>query len=147
MRTVCTVLLDVIDLALSARDIRKRSSEPITNVSKVYQLYEDSGEGAARIPVSSGRTDRHRLHRGGDRQANSALWRIALVRMGRPLQLNGASRPASGTRLRRAIDPEASTDPAGLTARARPEARPGAHAANLTQVKVSARTAWPLRRH
>jgi len=30
---------------------------------------------------SSGRTDRHRLHRGGDRQANSALWRIALVRM------------------------------------------------------------------
>jgi transposase len=32
--------------------------------------------------VSSGRPDRHRLHRGGDRQANSALWRIALVRMG-----------------------------------------------------------------
>jgi len=38
--------------------------------------------GAAPIPVSSGRTNRHRLHRGGDRQANSALWRIALVRMG-----------------------------------------------------------------
>jgi transposase len=38
--------------------------------------------GAAPIPVSSGRTDRHRLHRGGDRQANSALWCIALVRMG-----------------------------------------------------------------
>jgi transposase len=37
--------------------------------------------GAAPIPVSSGRTDRHRLHRGGDRQANTALWRIALVRM------------------------------------------------------------------
>jgi transposase len=37
--------------------------------------------GAAPIPVSSGRTDRHRLHRGGDRNANSALWRIALVRM------------------------------------------------------------------
>lgn len=33
------------------------------------------------IPVSSGRTERHRLHRGGDRDANSALWRIALVRM------------------------------------------------------------------
>jgi hypothetical protein len=31
--------------------------------------------------MSSGRTDRHRLHRGGDRLANSALWRIALVRM------------------------------------------------------------------
>jgi len=37
--------------------------------------------GAAPIPVSSGRTDRHRLHRGGDRLANNALWRIALVRM------------------------------------------------------------------
>ena len=37
--------------------------------------------GSAPIPVSSGRTDRHRLHRGGDRQANTALWRIALVRM------------------------------------------------------------------
>jgi transposase len=37
--------------------------------------------GVAPIPVSSGRTDRHRLHRGGDRDANSALWRVALVRM------------------------------------------------------------------
>jgi len=27
------------------------------------------------------RRDRYRLHRGGDRNANSALWRIALVRM------------------------------------------------------------------
>jgi transposase len=31
--------------------------------------------------VSSGRTHRHRLNRGGDRHANHALWRIALVRM------------------------------------------------------------------
>jgi transposase len=37
--------------------------------------------GAAPIPASSGRTDRHRLNRGGDRRANNALWRIALVRM------------------------------------------------------------------
>ena len=37
--------------------------------------------GAAPIPASSGRTDRHRLHRGGDRQANAALYRIAIVRM------------------------------------------------------------------
>jgi len=33
------------------------------------------------IPASSGRTNRHRLNRGGDRRANNALWRIALVRM------------------------------------------------------------------
>ena len=32
--------------------------------------------------ASSGKIARHRLNRGGDRQANSALWRIALVRMG-----------------------------------------------------------------
>jgi transposase len=37
--------------------------------------------GAAPIPVSSGRTDRHRLHRGGDRLANNAPWHTALVRM------------------------------------------------------------------
>lgn len=37
--------------------------------------------GVAPVPVSSGRTDRYRLHRGGDRSANNALWRIALVRM------------------------------------------------------------------
>ncbi|WFE50153.1 IS110 family transposase [Micromonospora sp. WMMD1155] len=37
--------------------------------------------GAAPIPASSGRTDRHRLNRGGDRAANSALHTIALVRM------------------------------------------------------------------
>ena len=33
--------------------------------------------GVAPIPASSGRTDRHRLNRGGDRRANHALWRIA----------------------------------------------------------------------
>jgi transposase len=55
--------------------------------------------GAAPIPVSSGCTDRHRLHRGGDRQANSALWRIALVRMGchQPTRDYVARRTAEGT--------------------------------------------------
>lgn len=37
--------------------------------------------GAAPIPASSGKTNRHRLNRGGDRQANWALHQIALVRM------------------------------------------------------------------
>lgn len=37
--------------------------------------------GVAPIPASSGKTVRHRLNRGGDRQANRALWRIAMVRM------------------------------------------------------------------
>lgn len=37
--------------------------------------------GAAPVPASSGKTNRHRLSRGGDRAANNALFRIALVRM------------------------------------------------------------------
>ncbi len=37
--------------------------------------------GVAPLEASSGKVVRRRLNRGGDRQANSALWRIALVRM------------------------------------------------------------------
>jgi transposase len=37
--------------------------------------------GAAPLPASSGRTDRHRLNRGGNRDANSALHIIAVVRL------------------------------------------------------------------
>jgi transposase len=37
--------------------------------------------GVAPIPASSGRTDRHRLNRGGDRAANNALHTITLCRM------------------------------------------------------------------
>jgi hypothetical protein len=37
--------------------------------------------GAAPLPASSGRTHRHRLNRGGDRQANAALYRTVLCRM------------------------------------------------------------------
>ena len=37
--------------------------------------------GASPIEASSGKVTRHRLNRGGDRQANAALWRIVMVRM------------------------------------------------------------------
>lgn len=37
--------------------------------------------GVAPIPASSGKVNRHRLNRGGDRQANHALWRIVITRM------------------------------------------------------------------
>ncbi|MBE8522018.1 IS110 family transposase [Amycolatopsis sp. H6(2020)] len=37
--------------------------------------------GVSPVEASSGRTQRHRLNRGGDRQANSALRRIVLVRL------------------------------------------------------------------
>ena len=37
--------------------------------------------GASPIDASSGKQERHRLNRGGDRQANSALWKIVITRM------------------------------------------------------------------
>ena len=37
--------------------------------------------GACPIPASSGKTSRHRLNRGGHRQANAALHRVVVVRM------------------------------------------------------------------
>jgi transposase len=37
--------------------------------------------GAAPLAASSGRTQRHRLNRGGDRQANCAFYRIVLCRL------------------------------------------------------------------
>ena len=37
--------------------------------------------GVTPLPASSGKTQRHRLNRGGDRQGNTALWRIAFTRM------------------------------------------------------------------
>jgi transposase len=36
--------------------------------------------GVAPIPVSSGKTNRHRLDRGGNRQINAALHRVAVTR-------------------------------------------------------------------
>lgn len=37
--------------------------------------------GFAPIPASSAKTTRHRLNRGGDRQANAALYRVVLCRL------------------------------------------------------------------
>jgi transposase len=68
--------------------------------------------GAAPVPASSGKTNRHRLSRGGDRAANNALFRIALVRMSshQPTKdyaqrqlLNGHSKKEILRKLKRAI--------------------------------------------
>ena len=37
--------------------------------------------GVCPVPASSGKTSRHRLNRGGHRQANAALYRVVIVRM------------------------------------------------------------------
>jgi transposase len=73
--------------------------------------------GVAPIPVSSGRTDRHRLHGGGDRDANSALWRIALVRMHchQPTKDYVAHRTAEGKPKPRSCAASRDTSPARPT--------------------------------
>jgi transposase len=40
--------------------------------------------GVAPVPASSGRTDRHRLSRGGNRQLNAAVHRIAITQLRLP---------------------------------------------------------------
>ena len=54
--------------------------------------------GVAPIPASSGTTTRHRLNRGGHRQANSALYRVVIVRMQHhePTKVYVARRMAEG---------------------------------------------------
>jgi transposase len=37
--------------------------------------------GSSPVAISSGKTNRHRLNRAGDRQANAALWTIVMVRI------------------------------------------------------------------
>lgn len=37
--------------------------------------------GVSPLPASSGKTNRHRLNRGGDRQANAALHRVVIIRL------------------------------------------------------------------
>lgn len=54
--------------------------------------------GAAPLPASSGKTNRHRLNRGGDRQANSALHMavVSRMRMHPPTQVYLARKTAEG---------------------------------------------------
>jgi transposase len=75
--------------------------------------------GASPVAVSSGKTVRHRLNRGGDRQANSALWVIALTR----LRLDPASRAYASGAPPRARPPRRSC---GCSTLPRPRAVPTA---------------------
>lgn len=61
--------------------------------------------GVAPIDASSGKHERHRLSRSGDRQANSALWRIVITRMAhhQPTRDYIARRVAEGLTKQEAI--------------------------------------------
>lgn len=84
--------LDVLVAAVAPRSVAKFGA----NTHSVARLLVAIGDnpdrmrseaafahlcGAAPIPASSGRTDRHRLNRAGDRQANAGLHTIALTRL------------------------------------------------------------------
>ena len=78
---------------------------------------------AAPIPASSGKMSRHRLNRGGDRQANHALWRIVITRMGshpRHPRLRRAAPPKENFQKGNHPLPEALRRPRGLPPPARP---------------------------
>jgi transposase len=53
-----------------------QNAERVTTAAKFTRLV-----GTSPIPASSGNTERHRLNRGGDRQANAAIHRIAITRI------------------------------------------------------------------
>jgi transposase len=55
--------------------------------------------GVAPIPASSGKTRRHRLNRGGNREANHALWRIVITRM----SAHPATRAYAGRRAKEGL--------------------------------------------
>jgi transposase len=57
--------------------------------------------GVAPIPVSSAKTNRHRLDRGGNRQINAALHRVAVTRARRPPR----HRPTSTANAKKARAP------------------------------------------
>lgn len=112
--------------------------------------------GAAPIPASSGRTNRHRLNRGGDRQGNAALHRIALVRMRHDAKTrayverrthDGKSKKEIIRCLKRAIVREiyrALTSPAGRAAQADLRAIRTKKKITLSQAAEALNT-WPAR--
>jgi transposase len=85
--------------------------------------------GAAPLPASSGRTHRHRLNRGGDRQANAALYRIVLCRLRWDLRTRAYA-------LRRTTE--------GMSKPRRARTRPPARRAAVTNGSSTAFSFWAL---
>jgi len=89
----CLVSPSAIMLSLSSRFSRARSATTSFNACASRRSARDNPErlrseasfaslcGVSPVPASSGKTGRHRLNRGGDRAANSALHIIAIGRL------------------------------------------------------------------
>jgi transposase len=112
--------------------------------------------GTAPIPVSSGRTDRHRLSRGGDRQANNALHHIVKNRMTTDQRTRayrdthlakGWTKKAIYRTLKRAVAREIYRSLAGhCTVPDDSDLRPARRAKNITLTNAAtALGVWPAR--
>jgi transposase len=73
LRESCGVGVDVASILLIAAG---DNADRLTSEAALAALC-----GVSPIEASTGKTVRHRLNRGGNRQANHALWRIAMVRL------------------------------------------------------------------
>lgn len=112
--------------------------------------------GASPVEASSGKTIRHRLNQGGDRQANHALWRIAMVRLtcDAPTQTYAAKRRSQGKTSReiiRCLKRYIAREVFGLLTQPRripdtSDLRPARHAARITLEAVATQLdTWPAR--
>ena len=65
--------------------VRRSAVKAKTQTINQIRLHSESALaalcGTSPLQASSGKVHRHRLNRGGNRQANNALWTIAMVRM------------------------------------------------------------------
>ena len=66
--------------------------------------------GVAPIPVSSGKTNRHRLDRGGNRQINATIHRIAVTRAALPPRDPATTSPANAPKARAPRKPSAASN-------------------------------------
>lgn len=110
--------------------------------------------GTAPVPASSGKITRHRLSRGGDRAANSAVHRIVLVRMAKDQRTRDymAKRTAEGKsklETMRCLKRYVSREIYRVLRNPRPgpatnDLRPRRHALGLTQVTAAQQLGtWP----
>jgi transposase len=85
-------LADIVADAAPERFLAKQGVGPVVATTLLRTVGDNPGRvrteaafaamcGVSPVDASSGKHARHRLNRGGDRQANSALWRVVMTRI------------------------------------------------------------------
>ena len=72
------------EIAELLEDLDQLTQQACPGLRKTYGLAVDGAAalcGVSPLPASSGKTNRHRLNRGGNRQANATLHRVVVVRL------------------------------------------------------------------